>query len=262
MPRPRSRRPSTRHTGRALPADYDHVAAYRWETTPSGSIDVELSLPAWHVTHDQGRTQSCVGHAVVMERAVVNQMQREAAEGVVLSPNRYEPLALWRAAKAVDALSSDPDNDEDGTTLLAAYQVVRDTGLSDVLAMPLDPATDKPVPLDPQPPNPAEGVSAFRWATSVDEIRGALATGKPVAIGLRWYRAFDAPERWYGDAWIGPAAGPDKGFHAVCIYGASDERQAVLVKNSWRSYPEVWMPYDTLGALLADDGEAALVVDL
>lgn len=38
-----------------------------------------------------------------------------------------------------------------------------------------------------------------------------------------------------------------RGGHCVCIYGASDERSAVKLKNSWSvNFPEVYLPYDVV----------------
>ena len=48
----------------------------------------------------------------------------------------------------------------------------------------------------------------------------------------------------------------------MCLYGASDERQAFKLKNSWGpEYPLVWMPYDTLQRLIDEHGEVAIVTD-
>jgi hypothetical protein len=48
----------------------------------------------------------------------------------------------------------------------------------------------------------------------------------------------------------------------VCVYGASDRRQAFAVKNSWgRSYPLAWLPYEVMVELLREDGEATVITD-
>ena len=53
-----------------------------------------------------------------------------------------------------------------------------------------------------------------------------------------------------------------RGGHAVCLYGASDRRQAVKIVNSWgMAYPLVWLGYETLQRLLNEYGEATIVTD-
>ncbi len=48
----------------------------------------------------------------------------------------------------------------------------------------------------------------------------------------------------------------------MCIYGASDARQALKLKNSWgRDYPLVWMPYSSMERLIDAHGEVAIVTD-
>jgi len=67
------------------------------------------------------------------------------------------------------------------------------------------------------------------------------------------------------DWWIREKQRPQDvvlGGHAVCLYGASDKRQAFRLKNSWgRSFPLVWLPYSRMEMLLRDQGEAVVAVD-
>jgi hypothetical protein len=83
-----------------------------------------------------------------------------------------------------------------------------------------------------------------------------------VVLGCNWYENFDSPvsryEHWVGDGPLGRI----RGGHAICIYRASDRRQAVRMVNSWgRRYPLVWMRYELVQRLLDEDGEATLAVD-
>jgi hypothetical protein len=124
------------------------------------------------------------------------------------------------------------------------------------------------------------GVERYRWATTVDEMRTAIQDGLPISIGVTWYTNFDNPffrkdrpgtEDWIGVDTEGKVAtastinnilSETRGGHCVCIYGASDVRQAFKVKNSWGDqYPSVWLPYIVMQKLLDEDGEAALVTD-
>lgn len=223
-----------------------------------------LTLPYWHTTHDQGFEGSCVGHAAVMERTITNLAQNRAA-GILPMTRRYNPLDVWVEAKRIDGdPSTDPENPDDGTYVSSAYDVLRDMGAWRVRSMKLS-ASGDPYPVSPWPARDlAEGIAVNRWAATVDEVRKAISEGTPVVIGVSWYSAFDTPQTVGVEKWIGRGAnwGRVRGGHAVCLYGASDRRQAVRVKNSWGTdFPLVWMPYEALGRLLAEYGEAVVAVD-
>jgi hypothetical protein len=97
----------------------------------------------------------------------------------------------------------------------------------------------------------------------VDEIRTSIADGSPVTFGTNWYVNFDNPVAKRREWWIGAGSlGMRRGGHAVCVYRASDRRQAVGIVNNWGvRYPLVWMPYETLDRMLAEHAEATLVTD-
>ncbi len=94
-------------------------------------------------------------------------------------------------------------------------------------------------------------------------MRGAISQGLAITIGVNWYSNFDNPEGQLKEVYIGKGnLGVVRGGHAVCIYGASDLRQAFRVKNSWgRNYPLVWLSYLAMERLLHEQGEATLIVD-
>jgi hypothetical protein len=222
-----------------------------------------LTLPGWRTSHDQGREGSCVGHAVAIERAITNRAEL-IARGIRRTV-RYDPIAIWRAAKAIDQWSFTKPEDDNGTSVRAAYEIARTRGLVPVRSMSLNGGKPIPVLTSSGPtPDPSSGVTEYRWARTVDAIRAAIASGIPVAIGVDWYGGFDSPiakgsERWLP---IPSSAGRVRGGHSVTLYGASDRREAFRLVNSWgRSYPLVWLPYATMEHLLGRRGEAALVTD-
>lgn len=196
-----------------------------------------------------------------MERSITNTAQNRLARAV-RPGRRYDPIDLWRNAKVIDEWPETRFEDQQGTSVRAAYDVARDRGLSRVKAMTV--LSGSPTPEGAEPVDVAHGIATNRWATTVDEVRTAISQGLPCAIGVNWYSGFDDPTvKPNGEAWIGENdIGNVRGGHAVCIYGASDRRQAVRIKNSWGdSYPLVWMPYTTLQRLISEDGEIALVTD-
>lgn len=250
-----------RPLGRLRDAETDRAEElYPFEAVTPATIELTLPLPSWLPSHDQGREGSCVGHAVALERAIVNTAQLREL-GSRSGYRRYNPIELWRHAKAIDEWPTTHPDDDRGTSVRAAYEITRTEGLERVQRMIV--RNGVPQPIYPKPADPREGVLEYRWAKTVDAIRAAIAARVPVAIGVNWHAGFDTPELRGRERWLPAigAAGRVRGGHSVCLAGASDRRQAFRLINSWGAdYPPAWMPYSTMEALLRT-GEAALVTD-
>lgn len=253
--------------GRKAPEDWAHVEKHPFSAIASvpASLTVEKvrKLPKWHWTHNQGNEGSCVGHGVSMERAITNTAQNSLAR-LIRPGRRYDPIWLWNEAKKTDEWPDTNPGDDNGTSVRAAYDVLRTEGTRRVKSMVLEGGI--PTPVDPRPVDINEGIFSNRWTQSVDEMRLAVSQGIPVAIGVNWYEDFDTPvlvdSKQYFIGVNSTKLGSVRGGHCVCIYGASDKRQAFRVKNSWgHDYPLVWLPYKTMARLLSEDGEASLVTD-
>ncbi len=174
----------------------------------------------------------------------------------ILNGRRYDPFWLWNEAKKVDYWADTNPGDDNGTSVSASCDVLRDQGHRRMWV-----GRTLPISL-------GDGIQANRWATSVDEMRTALGQKIPVSIGVNWYANFDTPQlkgtyQPRNEYWIGEGDLKNtRGGHCVCIYGASDRRQAFRVKNSWgKNYPLVWLPYATMERLITEQGEVTLVVD-
>jgi hypothetical protein len=252
--------------GRREPTDFKHIEKYPWSAVQATTVSVVnkvMELPRWHWTHDQGTEGSCVGHGIVMERAITNTGQNRLAK-LFRPGRRYDPVDVWRHAKTIDEWEETKFEDSNGTSVRAGYDIARDRGLRRVKSMIIHEGASVPTPIDARDPDVAEGIIANRWATTVDEVRTAISEGLPCAIGVNWYGNFDVPVQLADKSWwIGSQhLGRLRGGHCLTIYGASDKRQAVRLKNSWgKAYPLVWMPYTTLQRLIDENGEIALVTD-
>lgn len=242
--------------GRRVPTDFQHIEKYPIRLLSSvipDTVEKTLSLPSpsrLRRLYDQGSEGACVGFAWSWAMSIINHRQ-SFGTGRVTTPI-YDPLWLYRAAQLVDDWSVTPP--ESGTSVRAAGDILRDQGHIRVRhGKRIGPSLDF-------------GIAANRWATTVDEMRQAIAFDVPVVIGVNWYRLFDSPvfvesSREY----VIPATadlGRRRGGHAVCVYGASDRRQAFKFVNNWGMlYPLTWMPYAIMSRLLAEYGEAALITD-
>lgn len=234
--------------GRRIPTDWKHVDKYPLRTLvdfvePVAKAERVLLLP-WHYrTHyDQGTEGACVGFALSWGMSILNRQ-------------RYDARRLYREAQLIDEWSDTPPGE--GTSVRAGLDILRTRGHWTYQRNRI--ATD---------PDPIWGIVENRWATTVDEVRSAIQgtdrhQAVPVFFGINWYTAFDHPEKFKNEHWIGRGElGAIRGGHAICAYKVSDRRQAVGFVNSWgASYPTVWMPYTVVQRVLNESGEAGLVTD-
>ena len=246
--------------GRIESKSLDHLKLFNVASLGRQTVQVvekTLVLPSWHSQHDQGAEGACVGFGTSMMLAILN-LHQCSLQGAKNPYIRYNPWWLWDRAKETDEFAETNPGDENGTTVRAACEILRTQG-----HVVWDNEDD---PKSFCPPQLSSGISAYRWATTVDDVRTAIDSNNPLSIGVTWYSSFDVPEYTDGEWWIGKDAtniGMMRGGHCVCIYGASDQRQAVRIKNSWGAkYPEVWMRYETLDRLIRENGEVSLITDI
>lgn len=166
---------------------------------PSGSMLTASDPLSWWRLYDQGSEGACVGFGLSRMMSLLNR-------------RRYDARWLFHEARKVDEW---PGEDYQGTSVRAGCDVLRSRGHARVVPGDLDPFDgDSPVSLD-------EGISANRWATSVDQVRAVLSSpyhdrrgGVPLL-----------------NSW-------GEGYPHV-----------------------VYLPYETLDRLIREDGEVALVTD-
>lgn len=240
--------------GRRVPTDFTHFKKYPYQLAQAvNKVEKILPLPYWHQNWNQGSEGACVGFGSSMERTITN-MAQARKNNIKPFTKLYDPKWLWNEAKKIDEWSDSNPGDNNGTSVRAAYDVLRTQGHIRVRGK-----KKYPVSLN-------EGVTANRWAFTVDDMRNAIANDAAISFGCNWYTNFDNPSRPFTkekDYWISTGdLGSIRGGHDVCIFGASDRRQAFIFKNSWGgSYPLTWMPYETVQRLLNEYAESCLVTD-
>lgn len=203
------------------------------------AVEVELPLPPGLVAHyDQGRIGSCTGASASWETSINNREQGSI---------KYDFYWLYKRGQATDGDPNTKD-DDDGGYVWAVHDVLRKEGHK---------RTGGAVQL-------ADGIESYYWCKNVDEIRTAFTLGRCPVFGIRWYQNFNTPVTYNNEKWIARAAtwGSLLGGHAICCRAASDQRQAVLLRNSWGAdYPEVWISYESVTKLLKASGECAVSID-
>ena len=189
---------------------------------------------------------NCVGFGCSAMMSITNHRQRVLATGQDLT-FRYECLWLYAQAQLVDEWPDTPP--AEGTSVRAGCDVLRDVGHRRVQNGVA------------KPPSLANGISANRWATTVDEIRAALYSNVACAIGINWYSKMDSPYVINGERWV-DVGGQIRGGHCLCIYRMSDRRQAFMLMNSWgEAYAPVWIGYQDTQRLIDEAGEAVVITD-
>lgn len=241
--------------GRNVPTDWRHVERFALQADPLSelmpAVEKVLPLPAfWYKgEHDQGHEGACEGFGNSLMMTIINTLQQGRL-------HRYNPWWLWDRAKEIDEWADTNPGDSNGTSGRAACDVLRTLGHVRVQRR------------RESPPDPSQGIRENRWATSVDQMRAVAGVGLPMAIGVNWYGNFDRPQQKANgkltEFVIGEGdLGGIRGGHCICVFGASDRRQAFKLANSWgRGYPLVWLPYATMERLIREDGEVALVTDI
>lgn len=249
---------SDRPLGRRTPPDFEHVARYPLSTliadpahalvVPPAGTEKSLGLPWWWKQHNQGNEGACVGFGNSAMSSITNHYQRLLNTGKDVT-YRYDARWLYLEAQLIDEWDETPP--EEGTSVRAGCEILRARGHRRVQSGVAGPE------------NLAHGVSAYRWATTVDEVRAAIYSGLAVSIGVNWYSNFDSPVLFNNEWWIGRGnLGWVRGGHCVCLFRMSDRRQAFKVMNSWGGgYLPVWIPYATLYRLIGEYGEVAVITD-
>jgi hypothetical protein len=102
-------------------------------------------------------------------------------------------------------------------------------------------------------------IARYEHAFSLDATLTALAS-HPVMLGIAWRTGCDRPNasglvRWTGDV---------RGGHEVVADELDVERRLVGCTNSWSAAwglrGRFYMPWDDLGAALADDGDSTVLI--
>jgi hypothetical protein len=190
--------------------------------------------------YNQGNLGACVGYSSSWMMSIYNNNPQQ----------KYDAIWLYHQAQLNDDDPYTMIDADNGTYVWSALKVLQKQGHKKI---------------EETKPDINDGIKSYYWCRNANDIRTALALGRPVVIGIPWYNAFMFPQLYNGEYWIGrdtKKLGQVLGGHAICIFASSDRKQAVKLVNSWgQQFPFVNLSYSLLDRLLSEGGEACVSID-
>lgn len=173
---------------------------------------------------DQGNTSSCVGHAW--------------AHWLMAGPTTNKPpmtaFELYQLAQRVDEWPGEEPAYE-GTSVRAGAKVLQGLG----------------------------HVTGYQWAYNAETVIAHVLTTGPMVLGTNWYMGQFTPHDKTG---VMELSGGNVGGHAYLIAGVSRRTGLARILNSWgvgwASNGRAWLRFADLDRLLAEDGEAAVAIEV
>ena len=186
------------------------------------SASLRARMDEWPV-FDQGALGSCTANAIA---GAIEYETRAIADA--MTPSR---LFIYYNERAMEGTT---DKDA-GARIRDGLRSVRDTGVCSEELWPYDPAE-----FDAQPP--AACYEATRKVTreyrlfpqTLDEMKRAIALGRPVVFGVVVYASFMTPDvERTGDVPMPRDGEKPLGGHAILAVGYDDTNARVTFRNSW-----------------------------
>lgn len=112
----------------------------------------------WYLFYDQGEEGKCVGEGSSRAMSLLNR-------------TRYDATWLWQQARLTDEWTDNDDltDNDQGTSVRAALEILKTVGHKRTKEF--------------AEPNVADGISAYRWATNVDDVLTTLAMPLATKLG-------------------------------------------------------------------------------
>lgn len=210
-------------------ADSIQAGALGAPVRPPASVD--LRAPWWAI-NNQESTGSCVGWATA-DGVVRSHMVRA---GRIAPADLLSPRHVWMASKETDTIVARPETfiEEAGTTLKAAMDVARTTGVAYMTDLPFHIQTTMFVGHE----------NVFYAGCAQRRIAAYFNLGKDLAQWKHWLAsngpilaAFNVDASWDNAASTGGKVdgfqpSTVRGGHAVCIVGYRTDGR-FIVRNSW-----------------------------
>jgi hypothetical protein len=190
--------------------------------------------------YNQGNSNSCVGYSSSWMMSIYNNNPQQ----------KYDAVWLYHQAQLNDDDPETMPEYDNGAYVWSAFKVLQKQGHKKIGE------TNSDI---------NDGIKSYYWCKNANDVRTAIALGRPVVLGILWYENFMKPELYNGEYWIGRNTnrlGQILGGHAILAFAASDRRQSVKLINTWgQGYPYVNVGYSLLDRLLSEGGEACVSID-
>ncbi len=174
---------------------------------------------------DQGELGSCTANAIVS--GLKEYLLKNKAAWIALSR-----LFLYWEERSLEGTV----NEDSGAEIRDGMKVLNKIGVCPETDWPYDISTFTNTPTDRMVTDAAAyKVVEYHRIISLDQLKAALAEGLPVVIGIDVYESFESDTV----AKTGIVPLPDTtterylGGHAVLAVGYDDEKQQMIVRNSW-----------------------------
>lgn len=212
-----------------LPEDPEEIAKLPSLPTYRAFLPLRRDLSAGFPTPgNQGKQGSCVGWAVGYAlRAYYDHSRRHTSFA--------DPRNLFSPAYIYNQTVSNPADCNSGTQILRAMRLLQQKGAARLVDFPYDANSCRRLP-DTAVDATAAGnrifdFTAIRPASNLDDIKGRIAAGHPVVVGL------DVDQKLLshlsaGEIYSSTEQEPSNG-HAVTLVGYDDTLQAFKFINSW-----------------------------
>lgn len=201
------------------------------------SVDLR---PYCSLVENQGKVGSCTGNAIVGAMELLENKRG----GSFYDLSRL--FVYWNERDIEGTTSKD-----DGAIIRDGIKVVASLGVCEETVWPYDVArwADKPIDAAYNDAKRHRITEYARVGQTIEEIKGVLAGRFPIVFGFSVYDSFESDAVAQTGIMSMPAISETLlGGHAVLAVGYDDEKQAVLVRNSWGAAwgqsGYFWMPYD------------------
>jgi C1A family cysteine protease len=206
------------------------------------SVDLRSQMPP---VYDQAQLGSCTANALA---GCVEHLQE------VTMPSR---LFIYYNERKIDG----DVNQDSGSTITTGISSLRQYGVCPETVWPYNPGVFTEAPPEIAYTDATKDIigDAMNLHT-LEDLKNCLASGFPFAFGFTVYNYFEGPEIAQSGVMRMPNPMSDTviGGHAVVGVGYDDDKQAILVRNSWGpswgDQGHFWMPYQFItNASLASD---------
>ncbi|MFN8670945.1 MAG: C1 family peptidase [Candidatus Sericytochromatia bacterium] len=181
-------------------------------------VDLRSNAPQ---VYDQGNLGSCTAFAIA----------KGLREHLAKKAGNHQPLSALFFYYEERKLDGNVTEDS-GSSINTGMEVLKDTGVATEATWPYDTAK-----FTQEPPSAAYAsagqfkVKSTQQIKTFGEWRTALEKGQPVAFGIPVYESFMKSK---GGVIPMPAAGEKMlGGHAIVSFGYDDEKEVIIVRNSW-----------------------------